>query len=170
VNLFTQILKVDPDYEDTRDQLAHAETQARLTALYDTATNALDSQRWTEAVDALSEIVGVDADYGDAAELLTQAGMALSEYKTQEHLAHLYQDGLAHLESEEWLQAEDCLGQILDANPTYRDAALLLSNARRRARWAQSVLGRLSRSLNGWLHSRSEADRPEPELEPRKEP
>ena len=156
VNLFSQILKLDPDYEDARDQLAHAEIQARLAALYGAAIDALDNNRWTEAVDALSEIVGVDATYGDAAELLTQAGIALSEHKTQEHLAHLYQDGLAHLESEEWLKAEDCLGQVLDGDPNYQDAALLLANARRHARWAQSVLGRLSRSLNGWLHSRSE--------------
>ena len=39
-------------------------------------------ERWQEAVDELGEIVSVDAHYRDAAELLTQAGISLGEFKT----------------------------------------------------------------------------------------
>jgi tetratricopeptide (TPR) repeat protein len=169
VHLFRQICKVDADYGDARDQLAHAEVQARLAELYSRATEALEDKRWTEAVDALSEIVGVDADYGDAAELLTQAGMALSEFKTQEHLDHLYQDGLVCLQNEEWREAQARLGQVFDADPNYRDVAPLLAYARRHARRSQSILGRLSRSLDGWLRSPPEPDPFADESEPRKE-
>jgi serine/threonine protein kinase len=161
VNLFSQILKVDPDYEDVQDRLAQVEHQARLAMLYNTALDAQKNQRWTKAVDALSEIVSADADYGHAAELLTQAGMALSEFKTQEHLKHLYQDGLTHYEQEEWREAQTCLGQVLEADPDYLDAALLLTQARRRARWSQSILGRASRNLSNWLRGgRNQAHRP----------
>ena len=169
VNLFSQIHKVDPDYADTHDQLAHAEMQARLAELYSTAIDALEDKRWTKAVDALSEIIGVDADYGDAAELLTQAGMALSEFKTQEHLDQLYQDGLRCLENEKWREAQARLGQVFDADPNYRDVAPLLAHARRRARWSQSILGRLSRSVDGLLRGPAETDRSIYESEPRKD-
>jgi hypothetical protein len=84
VNLFGQVYRLDPDYLDTGDQLAHAETQARLASLYDMALNALENERWSEAVNALTEIIGENADYCDAAELLTQAGMALAESRTEQ--------------------------------------------------------------------------------------
>jgi serine/threonine protein kinase len=169
VNLFSRILTLDPDYEDVGDQLALATVQAQLAALYDRAVDALKDKRWTEAVDALSEIVGVDTGYRDAAELLTQAGMALSEFRNQEHLAHLYQDGLACLENKEWREAQAALSQVEEADPTYRDVTLLLAYARRRARWSESIVGRLSHSLGDWLHGPREQNPSASELEPRKD-
>jgi tetratricopeptide (TPR) repeat protein len=166
VNLFGQILKLDPDYEDVLHRLAHAEVQERLAALYDAGLGALQDERWQDAVDALREIVSVDADYRDAPELLTQAGMALAEFKAREHLARLYQDGSAHLKNERWQEAQACLGQVLDVDPDYQDAATLWARARRRARWSRSLLGRASRSLAGWPRGPSKPSSSETEHEP----
>jgi hypothetical protein len=87
VNLFSQVYKLDPDYLDTGDRLAHAEVQAQLASLYSAALDALENERWSEAVNALTEIIGTDADYSDAAELLTQAGIALAESRTEQRRA-----------------------------------------------------------------------------------
>jgi tetratricopeptide (TPR) repeat protein len=165
-NLFGQILKLDPDYEDVRHRLGHAEVQARLAALFDAALGALQHKRWQDAVDALREIVSVDANYRDAPELLTQAGMALAEFKAREHLARLYQDGIAHYENERWQEAQACLGQVIEADPGYQDAATLWVQARRRARWSRSILGRASRSLAGWPRGQSETSSSKTEHEP----
>jgi tetratricopeptide (TPR) repeat protein len=171
VNLFGQILKIDPDYGDVRRRLAHAEVQARLAALYVAALDALQAERWQDAVDALREIVSADADYRDAPELLTQAGMALAEFKAREHLARLYRDGAAHYEDKRWQEAQACLGQVIEADPDYQDAATLWAQARRRARWSRSILGRASRTLAGWPRGPSEtsSSTTEHEPEPRKE-
>jgi outer membrane protein assembly factor BamD (BamD/ComL family) len=160
VNLLQQILKVDPEYPDAAQHLVHAARQARLAALYGEAQRALTEKRWQEAVDELGEIVGVDAHYRDAAELLTQAGMSLAEYKTQERLADLYHEGSSHYERQEWPQAEAVFGQIIQIDADYRDAARLAAESKRRARWAQSLLGRTSRSVAQWLAGSSRTEQP----------
>jgi tetratricopeptide (TPR) repeat protein len=109
----------------------------------------------------LSEIVGLETDYRDAAELLTRAGMALSEFKTQEHLAHLYHDGLSYYENEEWSKAQAHLEQVLESDPDYLDAAALAVKARRRARWSHSPLGRISHNVTHWLRGPSEQGPPD---------
>ena len=68
-----------------------------------------------------------------------------------------------------WQEAQLALSQVWEADPTYEDVASLLSYARRRARWSQSILGRLNRSLKDWLHSPAEQNPSVPELELRKD-
>jgi predicted Ser/Thr protein kinase len=160
VNLLQQILKVDPSYADAAERLAHAARRARLAALYRAARKALSDQRLQEAVDELGEIVNIDAHYRDAAELLTRAGISLAELKTQERLASLYHEGLSHYERQEWQEAEVCFAQIVQLDADYRDTARLVADSKRRARWAQSFLGRTSRSLSGWLGSLGRTEQP----------
>jgi outer membrane protein assembly factor BamD (BamD/ComL family) len=151
VNLLQQILKVDPDYSDAGERLAHAAHHARLAALYGEACRALQDKRWQEAVDELGEIVSLDAHYRDAAELLTQAGISLAEFRTQERLADLYSQGKAHYERQEWQAAETCFAQIAGIDPEYQDAARLAGDCRRRARWEESLLGQAIRTLARWF-------------------
>jgi tetratricopeptide (TPR) repeat protein len=155
-----QILKVDPDYLDASQRLAQAARQARLAALYTEARRALASERWQEAVDELGEIVSVDAHYPDAADLLTQAGISLAKYKTQARLDGLYRDGLSHYERQEWQKAKTAFAQVAQMDPSYLDAARLLADSKRRARWARSFLGRTSRSLTAWLTRSGRAEQP----------
>jgi tRNA A-37 threonylcarbamoyl transferase component Bud32/outer membrane protein assembly factor BamD (BamD/ComL family) len=151
VNLLQQILKVDPDYSDAADRLAHAAHHARLAALYGEACRALQDERWQEAVDELGEIVSLDAHYRDAAELLTQAGISLAEFRTQERLADFYSQGKAHYERKEWQAAETCFAQIAGIDPEYQDAARLAGDCKRRARWEESLLGQAIRTLARWF-------------------
>ncbi len=145
VNLFNRILKIDPDYRDVSDRLAHAGLQARLAALYAAAQKAMQEERWQEAVDELSEIIGADAQYRDAAELLTQASRALAEEQTRSRIARLYQEGLTHYQEGKWEQAEVCLRQVFEADPGYEQVAQIYPRARRRANWNRSLLGRIAR-------------------------
>jgi hypothetical protein len=160
VNLLQQILKVDSEYPEAAPRLSHAARQARLAALYAQAQHALEGERWQEAVDELGEIVSVDAHYRNAAELLTQAGMSLAEFKTQERLSNLYREGVAYYERQEWTQAVDCFAQIAQVDTAYQDTARLLSDSRRRARWAQSLLGRASRTLTQLLANTKKTEQP----------
>jgi serine/threonine protein kinase len=160
VNLLNQILKVDPGYKDASEQLKRAGVQARLVALYKAAQDALAAERWQEAVDELGEIISVDPEYRDTAELLTQAGMSLAESKTRERLADLYQAGCTHYQNERWQEAESCLAQVVQIDTGYQDAGRLYVDARRRARWSKSVLGRARRGLNDWLRGTDSQDTP----------
>jgi tetratricopeptide (TPR) repeat protein/tRNA A-37 threonylcarbamoyl transferase component Bud32 len=132
VNLFNQVINLQPDYEDTTERLAEAGRQARLSALYSAANRALEAKRWQEAIDELSEIVAIDAHYKDASKLLTGAGLAFSESKARGKLEALYQRGLEHFDAWEWSQAMDYFAQVHEVDPSYEEVADLLAEARRR--------------------------------------
>jgi tetratricopeptide (TPR) repeat protein len=139
VNLFNQVINLQPDYEDTTERLAEAGRQARLSALYSAANRALEAKRWQEAIDELSEIVAIDAHYKDASRLLTSAGLALSESKVRGKLEALYQRGLEHFDAQEWSQAIEYFAQIHEVDPNYEEVAELLSEAGRRSYGTRDV-------------------------------
>jgi tetratricopeptide (TPR) repeat protein len=150
VNLFAQLVRVDPGYRDAPQRLAYAESQARLVELYDAAQDALVGQRWLEAKDKLDEIGRADPAYRDTANLLSQAERALSEMRTSEDLARLYEEGLAQYRRRQWHEASVSMQQVLAVDPGYQDASQLYSDARRHVRWSDSLLGRVSLKLSGW--------------------
>lgn len=131
VNLFNQVINLQPDYEDATERLAEAGRQARLSALYAAANRALEAKRWQEAIDELSEIVAIDAHYRDASKLLTSAGLTFSESKGRRKLKALYQQGLEHFDAREWSQAIDFFAQVYEVDPNYKEVAKLLAEARR---------------------------------------
>ena len=161
VNFFTQIIRVDAVYRDATDRLAHAGLQARLAALYREASQALRAGRWQEALDELGEIVSVDATFRDAGQLLEQARTSMAHAQEQERLDQLYAQSLSHCQEKEWQKAKECLGQLYDTHPTYRDIARLYPNIRRRAWWSNSLVGRMRRKLMNLVHRPKPAPEPE---------
>ncbi len=69
VDLFSQVLKLDPRYRDVSEQLAEAGRQARLSALYAAAQRAIAAGQWAEALALLDEIIQVAPGYRDVQEL-----------------------------------------------------------------------------------------------------
>ena len=147
VNLYNQILKIEPGYRDVAEKLRFAGRQARLNALYQAARQAMAAERWQEAIDELSEILSVDPDFRDAASLLTQATLALTEIQSREQVATLYQEGLQHFGAEEWEEAADCFAQVCQLDPDYKSARDFLQEARRQAKRRSSLLWRSAASL-----------------------
>ena len=158
VNLMNQITKVDPSYRDVSGRLAHTGGQARLSALYAAAQAALSAERWQEAIDELGEVVGVDAGYRDAADLLTEAGKFMAAARADERITKLYGEGLAHYQEKNWQEAEHCFAQVLEYDPNHENVASFHANARKRARWASSFLGRVSRRLALWKNRPKETE------------
>jgi predicted Ser/Thr protein kinase/outer membrane protein assembly factor BamD (BamD/ComL family) len=144
VNLYTQILKYDSDYRDVGEKLAKVGRQKRLKALYAAAEQAIVNERWQEAVDELSEIIEQVPDYRETARRLELATAALEKQQREERLAALYQQGLRHLMVEEWPEAIACLERVYQEDENYQDVARRLSEAKRGARRATSLIHRLA--------------------------
>jgi serine/threonine protein kinase len=157
MNLFKNIIKIAPQYKDAQERLSHASRQARLSTLYDGSQVALETEHWQEAIDKLSEIVSINANYCNAADMLMQAGRSLAKVKAQERMAQLYQRGLAHYHNREWQEADICFAQVYKVDPNYQDIARISSDARRRARWSSSILGRMGHKLTRLLNAPEEA-------------
>ena len=151
VNLFNQVLKIEPAYRDTAQKLAYAGLHARLSALYLAARRAMEAERWQEAVDELSEIVSVELEYRDAADLLSSAALSLAAHRAAEAAARLYDQAIACCDAGEWDAAVVCLEEVRRLNPTHRDARERLALARREARRARSSLRRLVVRMRSWL-------------------
>jgi len=69
VDLFSQVLRLDPCYRDVSEQLAEAGRQARLAALYTAAIGAANAGRWAEAQALVDEIAAAAPDYRDVQKL-----------------------------------------------------------------------------------------------------
>jgi tetratricopeptide (TPR) repeat protein len=73
VDLYSQILKADPDYRDAAAQLNAAAQQLRLVTLYRSAQRALEIGQWDQAINQLDEIAAIDPGYRDTAVLRARA-------------------------------------------------------------------------------------------------
>jgi len=73
VDLFSQILKIDPDYRDVIEQLAEVGQQIRLANLYRSAQRALQNGQWDRALTQLDRIAEVHPGYKDIAGLRVKA-------------------------------------------------------------------------------------------------
>jgi tetratricopeptide (TPR) repeat protein/predicted Ser/Thr protein kinase len=123
VDLYSQILKLDPRYRDVTERLAEAGRQARLAALYSTATKALRAQHWAEALGHLDEIAEMAPDYEDVQEL--RAGTRKKYERDQ-----LYRQAVRHMEAQEWAAAVECLEQVRAEDPHYGRTTEFLTTAR----------------------------------------
>jgi hypothetical protein len=79
--------------------------------------------------------------------------MSLAEVRTSERISELYENGLTHYKNREWQQADHCFAQVFETDPNYEKIATLYPDARRRARWSGSLLGRVGHKLTSWIGS-----------------
>lgn len=73
IDLFSQVLKIDPDYQDVGEELAKVGQQIRLAKLYRSAVRALQSRQWDRALTQLDRIAQVAPDYKDIEDLRHKA-------------------------------------------------------------------------------------------------
>ena len=73
IDLFSRILKSDPEYGDVSEQLAYVGTQIRLETLYRAVRQALHQKQWDQALKQIAQIEELAPDYRDIATLRTLA-------------------------------------------------------------------------------------------------
>jgi hypothetical protein len=73
VDLLSQIIKVDPGYEDVTEQLAEVGQQIQVSNLYRAAYRALERGHWDSALSQLDRIAEIDPGYKDIADLRVMA-------------------------------------------------------------------------------------------------
>jgi tetratricopeptide (TPR) repeat protein/predicted Ser/Thr protein kinase len=130
VDLYNQLLRLNPGYKDAAEKLVGVGKEARLAALYSAANHALESGHYSEAADEFREIISVDPMYKDARDGLDKAQQALAEMEEEQQVSTLYEEGMAHFEAGEWAAAVECLSQVEEDSPGYGRAAATLEKAR----------------------------------------
>jgi tetratricopeptide (TPR) repeat protein len=106
------------------------ERRNQLEELYDRARRSHRAKDWRAVAGVFDEIHEVDPEYPDPEGLLVSAREALTAQRPAQKAAALYDQGLRHMEAEEWSQALRCFEELQRLEPDYRQTQTLLSRAR----------------------------------------
>jgi tetratricopeptide (TPR) repeat protein/predicted Ser/Thr protein kinase len=152
-DLLNQVIKLNPERKEASEKLAYAGRQARLAALYAAARRAMEGGRWQEAMDELSEVLSAEPNYRDASDLLERARTAHQGQGVAHSVSDLYDRGVEYTEAGAWEEAAQCLRQVQQISPGYKQTQSLLSEAERHLRpgprllWESGILRRIALPL-----------------------
>lgn len=105
------------------------ERQVKLAALYEQAKKSVQDQNWSEAREALGELVRQDAGFRDAAQLLQGV-------EKQIRLNGSYVQAKAAIDAGNWLEAQAALGELVAEDAEFGDAASLRQMVTKQVRLA----------------------------------
>jgi CHAT domain-containing protein len=112
--------------EDREDE----ERQNRLDELYAQACRSYQAQEWRAVVGVFDQIRAVDPEYSDPEGLLVSAREALATLEPERRAAAVYDQGLRHMEAEEWPKALQCFKEVQRLASGYRQIETLLARVR----------------------------------------
>jgi hypothetical protein len=103
------------------------ERRNRLDQLYARARRLHQEQEWQAVVDVFAQIHAEDQAYRDTERLLASAREGLEARDLAQRVATLYEEGRRHMDAREWQHASECLEEVQQLKPGYRDTEELLS-------------------------------------------
>jgi beta-lactam-binding protein with PASTA domain len=126
-DISSQTPPVDTAQEDEREE---QERRYRLEELYERARRSHRAREWQAVIEAFDQIREIDPEYPDPEGFLVSAREALAAERQERRAATLYDQGLRHIEAEEWPQALQCFQEVQRLEPHYQNTEALLSQVR----------------------------------------
>lgn len=151
IHSFQKVVEMNPAFRDARRRLNQARywhkresREVMLARYYAEGVLALNRNDLDEALVALEKVHKIDPNYRDTAALLAEVKSGLTASSaaplaSPANLDSLYQEALAALAKEDWMQAVFAFEKIQLLQPGYRDVADRLRHARERVRQAKAV-------------------------------
>lgn len=144
ITAYEGLLEKAGDYRDARARLRQALEQLELSQaaaqkqrqlmeveeLYDTAMSAFNRQEWAAAIAAFERIAAIMPNFQDTASRLAAARQHLAQETAEAGVAALYEEGRAALALGDLSAAVRALQQGARLDPSYKDIAVLLAQAR----------------------------------------
>jgi hypothetical protein len=117
---------------ERQEEAARGEERSRrLEELYNEASGLHRDRKWQAVIDIFEQIRTEDPAYPDREDLLASAREALEVEKVARRIAATYEQGLRHVDRQEWQQALLCFEETQRLKPGYKDTEMLLSHVRR---------------------------------------
>jgi serine/threonine protein kinase len=162
IDLFSQVLKIDPDYHDVSEQLTEVGQQIRLAKLYRSSLRALQSRQWDRALTQLDRIAQIAPDYKDIEDLRHKAEnrerpQIDGEVPATEFPTQIPDAPMAHAEPQIVAKAESpAIGsQQAGARPAQTASAAVALPNRRGWLWAGIVLLGLIFAVGAYVLARA---------------
>jgi uncharacterized caspase-like protein len=114
-------------YKDVDARLAEARKQKSLADLYAQAQQLYQAGQWQAVVNVFANIVAIENDYPDPANLWTQAQRELEAEKRQKELEGRYNQALRAMEASQWQAAREHLLAVQAAEPGFGETGRLLA-------------------------------------------
>ena len=127
--MLRRTLEIEPHHAEAQDLAQErAETAGNVSITTRRAFRYFENQQWDEAIDFLSRVVS------RAHRISVMPLPGWRPPKHRRHLSELYQTAQKALRASDWQEATRVLGQIVEMDGHYRDAADQLANAREQVR------------------------------------
>jgi len=153
INAYEELLEKAGDYRDARARLRQALEQLDLSQaaaqrqrqleeveeLYDTAMSAFNRREWAAAIAAFERITATMPNFQDTASRLAAARQNLAQETAEAGVAALYEEGRAALALGDLPAAVRALQQGARLDPSYKDIAALLAEARQEQQQSQTL-------------------------------
>jgi hypothetical protein len=110
--------------------LERQERQDQLDDLYARARRLHQGQDWQSVFGVFKRIHAIDQTYHDPEGLLKSARKELAAIELTQRVNALYEQGLKHIEGEDWHKALECFEQVQRLKPGYREIERMLSRVR----------------------------------------
>jgi tetratricopeptide (TPR) repeat protein len=138
IKLFSQIVRVDPNYKDANVQLQKLQNALAqnsqsnvLENYYNRGLDAIQRNSWNEALTALARVARIDNQYRDVQQLLQRVRSELAAQNEGElKLSQLYDEATAASQAGDWQKALAAFTALRDRNPNYRDVQTQIQTAR----------------------------------------
>jgi tetratricopeptide (TPR) repeat protein len=115
-----------------QEQMAEEEGRRnKLDQLYAQARRAHRDREWQTVVECFEQIRAEAQDYPDPEGLLGSARDALAAQERTQRVATLYDQALRYADGGDWQQALECVEEVQQLEPAYRDTEELLARVRR---------------------------------------
>jgi tetratricopeptide (TPR) repeat protein len=150
VNVFGKIHAIDPDYPDPDELLSSAQQaadeqkrQATLNDLYSRSVREIDSGNWQAAQQLLTQVLSLEAGFGEADRLLARVEAEIKHEETQrqqqEQANAFYEQALGLADTQQWQQVLAIMAQIKALDPQFADCEGLAAQAQERVEQRQRL-------------------------------
>ena len=120
---FEQVLEIDPSYRDAAARKEACQTRQRVADLQAELRQHADAGQWQAVADVDAELAGLDRSASDPDGLASRARDALAAEQLMADLGRRYAQARAAADGGDWAAAARGFEQVLEIDPSYRDAA-----------------------------------------------
>lgn len=137
IEAFEEVVKINPNYEDTPQKLAEAKLRLEksfqeetIETYYEEGLVAYRQGKWVNAIVAFEKVKELNPNFKDVNTRIREVQSKLDREDENLVLSRYYSQGIEALAADDWRKAIASFERVLQVDPNYRDVTSKLKEAR----------------------------------------